>query len=103
MPGLLHNIHETQTAWPERLKIEPFPRVMAAVRAEEEWGMVRTQGGQSMKLTVHEDRVPLVGYENLVDCLYGRVGALVAPHIQVAIEVYLLQCRIIKEATKLAH
>jgi hypothetical protein len=58
---------------------------------------------QRVELTVWEDGVPMVGDEGPINYFHGRMSVLVTPFEEVTIEVYLLQGRLVDEATKHSH
>jgi hypothetical protein len=73
------------------------------ISAEEEGGVVRTQGGQGVELIISEDDITLVGDEDPVNSLQGWMSVLITPSIETAIEVYFLQRSIVKKMVKLTH
>jgi hypothetical protein len=56
-----------------------------------------------VELTVWKDGIPMVGDEGPINYFHGRMSVLVTPFEEVTIEVYLLQGRLVDEATKHSH
>jgi hypothetical protein len=90
MPCPLHDIKEASTLCPEWLEDKPFLPGVFHVQVQQQGSVIWGVRGEGVQIASWKYALPIIGDEGAADVLQHWVRPLVAPGIELAIQVDLL-------------